>query len=100
MEDDSEENIVPIGRAQRRTKFLATPSNTHVHRPGEPTTHVPVCHSAAIRIAKDAEKGGDDVELLGCLDATKPESSSPGRSCYTARVNGSKVVTANFFYCL
>lgn len=92
LEDDSEENIVPIGRAQRRTKLLATPSNIYIRRPGEPAVRVPVYHSAAIRTAKDTETGEDDLQLLGQLDAKKPESSSPGRSCYTARVSGSKVV--------
>jgi hypothetical protein len=51
-------------------------------------------------MAKDTETGEDDLQLLGSLDAKKPESSSSGRS-YTARVSGSKVVIVkNFFHCL
>lgn len=55
---------------------MARRSNIYVYQPGEPAIHVPVYHSAAIRMAKDAEAGGDDVQLLSHLDTTKPESSS------------------------
>jgi hypothetical protein len=99
LEEDSEEDFVPIGRGRRRTKCLAIPSNIYVRRPGEAAVHVPLYHSGAIRTTKNSGTGGDDVQLLGHLDERKPESLSRVRSYYTTRVSGSKVViTRNFFH--